>query len=466
MRFAMQRSRFPRGSPRVGAAAPADPARRASPRRTVTRQAALSRDRHRRVVEGRSVSTSFDQLGIDAADRALHRRRLRRTWFDGARDGRSASTTSRCPSRRRSDTDERTLAAIASYAFAEPAFRAAGGVVEPAGPSRWRVRAHDGIELIAVIDPATSAVRRVDAPDGTPVARYAHEVRVAGATFALDRAGALEPGSLDAAAAASGPLAAPAGAAVTFAGDAPLSLGRESVPVVPCTLAGRAERCLLDTGATPSAVTLEVAEALGLEPHGELEISGLGRFATGLVETGPLVLGPARFASARFAVIPSTAALGFDVVVGSDLLARVRLRLDRAHGAARITAPGGPAPPGTAVPLSFRAGSPVVQATLGSETHEALLDTGDASVVSLGIAAYRVGPQWPVVARGEAVGVAGADDTLIVQLPSLDVGTFAAGPVRATVRRTQAAPHVGVGLWTRFVIDLDEASGRISFSSP
>ncbi len=419
-----------------------------------------------RVDEGRTVTTSFDQLGTARLLERCVAGVCGGVWFDGERRWTFGANEVALPEADDGETlAERTLAAIASYAFAEPPFRAGGGSVVASSANRWRVRARGGAELVAVLDPATHAVRRVETAAGAVVAEYGRDVRVAGATFALARAGPLEAGVLDGATAASGGLGPPAGPAVTFAGDGRLALGTEPVPIVACSLGGRSERCLLDTGATPSAVTLAVAESLKLEPQGELEVSGFGRFATGLVETGPLVLGSARFARARFAVIPATAGLRFDVVVGSDLLGRVRLSLDRAHATARVAAPGGSSGDGTSVPLTFLAGSPELPAVFGTEGHRALLDTGDASIVSFGIADYRLGPQWPVVGRGQAVGVAGADDTLLVQLPSLAVGALSAGPVAATVRRTQAVPHVGIGLWTRFRIDIDEASGRISFSS-
>jgi len=162
-------------------------------------------------------------------------------------------------------------------------------------------------------------------------------------------------------------------------------------------------------------------------------------------------------------VIPPSAAARFDVVVGSDLLGRARLVLDRAHGTARLLPPGG-ATAGTVVRLTFHGGSPFIDATLGSQGASALLDTGDQAQLSLGYAAYREGPQWPVIERGTVLGVAGADDSLIVAIPEVRIGPLALGATRATVRRTQVAPHVGAGLWDRFVVDLDEESERISFS--
>ncbi len=84
--------------------------------------------------------------------------------------------------------------------------------------------------------------------------------------------------------------------------------------------------------------------------------------------------------------------------------------------------------------------------------------------MSIGYADYREGPQWPVVGRAEAAGIGGSEDVLSVQLPDLRVGELDVGATRATVRRTQSAPHVGIGLWSRFDLVIDEAGGRISFS--
>ncbi|GAC1659960.1 MAG: hypothetical protein NVS4B13_06590 [Candidatus Elarobacter sp.] len=319
-----------------------------------------------------------------------------------------------------------------------------------------------------MIDPAARAVRRVETAGGRPIASYGRVRRAAdGAAFALDRNGPLESGTLDEVATVAQPLGPPVGPVPAFLGDVPLALSGEPVPIVPCRLGGRNARCLLDSGATPSAITLALAEALGLEPHGELEIAGMGRFATGFVEVGPLALGAASFERARFAVIPQTSAARFDAVIGSDLLGRLRLVLDRARGTARILRPGthgDGAPAANTVRVTFHGGAPMVQTMFGPQGARALLDTGDQSTLSFGYAAYRVGPQWPVVSRGQAIGIAGADDILTVEIPDVRVGPLALGPTRAIVRRTQAAAHVGIGLWSRYIVELDEAAGRVSFS--
>ena len=420
----------------------------------------------KRIVEGRTVTTVVDQLGTQ---RLVHRCLngvCGGTWFDGSREWTFGLNEVALPEEVDDATlIQRTLFAVVSYAFAEPGFRAAGGTVTRESASRWRVRARDGIELVAVLDPA-SHVQRVETGAGRTVAGYGREARAAnGATFALDRGGPLETGPLDEVAVATGPLGPPAGVVATFSADAPVALGSEPIPIVPCTLGGRSARCLLDTGATPSAMTLAMAEALGLEPHGELEIAAFGRFATGFVEAGPLALGAARYERAKFAVIPQSSAARFDVIVGSDLLGRARLVLDRTRRTARLLPPGtSDAKAPNVVRLTFSSGSPIVQTTFGPQGARALLDTGDQAILSFGYATYREGPQWPVIGRGQAVGIAGADDILTVDVPTLQLGSLSLGQTRATVRRTQSRAHIGIGLWERFVVDLDEEAGRASFS--
>jgi len=418
-----------------------------------------------RVVEGRTVTTTLDVLGAQRLVRRCVGGVCGGTWFDGSREWTFALNDVALPEEVDGSTlTQRTLAAIASYLFAEPAFRAGGGTVSPSGAGRWRVRARDGVELIAVVDPATQAVARIDTAEGRPLAVYARQTRAGGASFALDRAGPYESGPLDAVDVVADPLGPPAGAPATFSGDATLGLGSDPIPIVACSLGGRTVRCLLDSGATPSAITLDLAEALGLEPHGELEIAGNSRFATGFVETGPLALGPARFGRVRLAVVPPSRAARFDVVVGSDLLARVRMVFDRAGRAVRILAPGTGADAPSAVRLTFHNGSPIVQTMFGPKGARALFDTGDQAVLSIGYAAYRVGPQWAVVSRGQSVGIAGADDVITVEIPDVRIGPLALGATRTAVRRTQATAHVGIGLWDRYLVDLDESAGRALFT--
>jgi hypothetical protein len=416
-----------------------------------------------RRIEGRTVVTTFDQLGTAQLLRRCVAEVCGGVWFDGRRRWTFGLNEVPLPE---ADDDatrtQRTLAAIESFAFAEPAFSGTGGSVSAAGTDRWEVRAHDGAPLVAILDRATSALRRVQTPAGETIAAFGGEVRAGGAAFALQRAGPFESGPLDAAAAVTAPLTAPDGAPATFAGDGSVALADSALPIVPCTLNGRSVRCLLDSGATPSAITLPLAERLGLEPRGEIQMQAIGSFVTGFVTAGPLVIGAARFASARFAVVPPTRAASFDVAVGADLLGRVRLVLDGRRREAKVLSPA-PEPPANAVPLDLAAGTPSLEVTIGGTPGRALLDTGDAATLSIGYAAYREGPQWPVTGRSAASGVAGTEDALLVDVPDLRVGTHDLGPVSAVVRRTQATPHLGSGVWAKGEVEVDESAGAMTF---
>jgi len=80
--------------------------------------------------------------------------------------------------------------------------------------------------------------------------------------------------------------------------------------------------------------------------------------------------------------------------------------------------------------------------------------------VSLGYADYRRWPQWPVAGRTLAAGVAGASDAFFVTIPDVRLGDQSLGPTRAAVNRIQERVHIGIGLWTRCVVDLDLAHQR------
>jgi predicted aspartyl protease len=412
-----------------------------------------------RFIEGRHERITVDQEGVRRLTRICIADACVGTWFDGRRLATFGLNDVVMPQ----DDDpatpaRRTLAAIESYAFAEPGFRDGGGTADELAPQVWRVRAVDGATLFAQLDPRTGALIRVAQADGTVIEAFADTVRAAGAAFARSQTG-LDDIAVDAVTADTTPLSAPDGASATFSGDATAALRGDDVPIVDCRIAGIHARCLLDSGATPSAIALPLAETLGLEPRGELEITGFSRFATGFVEPGLLVVGAAHFTGLRLAVIPAVTGARFDVVVGADLLYRLGIVIDRAHRLARIDAPGREPPLGGA-PLTFADGVPEIQAALDGVPSAALLDTGDASIVSLGYADYRRGPQWPIVDRSLASGVGGAADAFAVTIPGVAFGGETFGPTRAEVGRTQAGVHVGIGVWSTCTVELDESQRR------
>ena len=49
----------------------------------------------------------------------------------------------------------------------------------------------------------------------------------------------------------------------------------------------------------------------------------------------------------------------------------------------------------------------------------------------------------------------------LVLAVGVGAGTLALGAVHALVRRTQREAHVGIGMWARCVVTLDERAGRL-----
>ncbi len=98
----------------------------------------------------------LEQLGTQRLVRRCVAEVCAGSWFDGRRlVGVRGQRRPAARGRRRATPLRRTLAAIGSYAFAEPAFRAAGGTVVARGQGRFRVRAAGGAELDALVDPAS-----------------------------------------------------------------------------------------------------------------------------------------------------------------------------------------------------------------------------------------------------------------------------------------------------------------------
>ncbi len=381
------------------------------------------------------------------------------TWFDGRRRAAFGINGTPLPDGSADDAAERTFTAIVTTAFGEAAFVAAGGTVDllPAGGDgqlRYRVQIRDGAPLVAVADRATQHLTAVERPDGTlfrPL--YA---TAAGATvlYAEQR--------YDAVNGVTEPLAEPVGPAVRLNGGADMPLVSDVLPIVPCRLAGRSASCLLDTGTNPSSMTLSFAEQLALEPHGTLEIAGLTPYLTGIVDAGPLTFGGATFDTLHFAIVPRARGAAFDVVLGSDVLARVRLELDPHDRRAKLGARAAE-PSSTSIGVAFRGGVPYVAVRLNhaDATQSMLLDTGDSGFVSLGYDQYRTDPTlFAVQAATSASGFGGGSmDALSGEVARAEVGTEIADRVPALAVRGQHVGHIGyrfVAWCGRMSVDLSQ----------
>ena len=363
----------------------------------------------------------------------------------------------------------RAAVLLAAGAFAVAASPVPGGVHTRSSD----VRALEGRSVTLTVDQdgRHRLVRRCEGPvcggtwfDGQHVFTFGINgvtVPESDADVAAERARAAEapPGAVP----VEGALEGPAGNVPAI--GAPIDLpwvGPSQQIVVPCRLRARAMRCLIDTGTTPSAITLPVADALGLVPRGELEMAGARRFLTGLVEAGPLVAGNVRWERFAFAVIPRFEALAFDAILGNDALAGMRITIDRAHHRVRFETSGAPAS-GTVLPLHFASGLPYVDGTLGGRTETLLFDTGDSALVSVGYDRFRRGglrAAGPANASVRAEGIAGSTDAFPA-VGSAQIGGLDFGEIAVRVNRTQAGGHVGAALALRCALTIDEPAGRV-----
>jgi hypothetical protein len=382
------------------------------------------------------------------------------SWFDGDHYATFGINGTPFP-QAADDGRERTFAAIASTAFGEPSFVAAGGQVVrlpddgTLDRERYAVRAPRGSELIAIADARSERLLAVDLPDGSPyraLVASALGPPLVYATQAYDRA-----------VATSTPPAPPRGPHLVVSDGPPLALVSPDLPIAPCHVAGLAATCLIDTGTSPSAITLEFAERLGQEPHGQIEIAGLGHYLTGIIATGPLRIGGATLDRLELAVIPRVRGVHFDVILGSDALAGMRLAIDRPHDRLRVEATQ-TASTGRSIGVTFAAGLPYIDVRLGdrARTQSMLVDTGDTQTLAIGYDEYRADTSLFAVNGNEtAIGVGATVATALDgTLAHATIGDQALDAVSISAVRGQHVGHVGYGLAARcgtLIIDLQQS---------
>jgi hypothetical protein len=205
---------------------------------------------------------------------------------------------------------------------------------------------------------------------------------------------------------------------------------------------------------------------LGQEPRGRIEIAGLGTYLTGTIDAGPLVLGGATFPTLRFAVIPRARGAAFDVVLGSDALAGLRVTFDARRHRARVAPPADDID-GTPIALEFAAGLPFVQVRLGQRDRPEtmLVDTGDSGLLSIGYDEYRQDTGLFAPSGASTVtGLGGAPmDAVEGRLDRADVGGQALSDLPVSAVRGQHSGHVGYGLAGRCAaLALDLGHQRIA----
>jgi len=249
------------------------------------------------------------------------------------------------------------------------------------------------------------------------------------------------------------------------AASTPFSLDDQGGIVVSVTLNGAGPfKMLLDTGATHSTITADIADRTGARPVAQTNvISPVGSAVRPIVAVETLSLGPINVD----VILPSVAPeRSFDPkgeikgLIGQDVLAGLRYTIDFKR---RLIEWHDEAPrqPGTALQLTFEHGRFLVALPQPGTTLRFVPDSGAGALV---LFEARSRPRLPSIATGETVELStgtGSQAASVVRLPELRIGDRTLRNVRAVaVRRDETHPAAGDGLLPLHFF------GRVTFDGP
>jgi hypothetical protein len=400
------------------------------------------------------------------------------TYFDGERLYSININGTTLPQPNGADPLLRAERTVASLAFLAPDFTSQGGRIDDEGLTKIGGVAYrtllvsngDAVPIRVYVDPADASVKYMRDIDGDMTIEYRDYTEVAGGfhlPLRVLRNGALLE-KYDARGVLPTPFAAPSGLAATFT-SRPAVVGTDpqrATPIFPCTLAGIATTCLLDSGNSGLAISGALAAALHAQSVGSFQVSGLGDYATQVVRAGPLAIDTMTLPEANYVVLPDIDRFGYSVVLGADCLAATTVQLDNATH--RLLFGVDPPSGGYAVPLAFVDFVPVIDVRLGTVPAQLALDTGDESSINLAYDFYEAHRGLFSLTGERAIsGVGGSSVELLGTIPNVQVGALAI-PASAigTTRNLQgtAYGHFGAGMLERFNVTIDYAAGQVQLS--
>jgi len=430
---------------------------------------------------GRAFAMHVESQGLRLLVRQCRAKVCFGEYFDGDRSFEVNMNGTALPNALHADDLQRVVRAIATCAFASPGFSAGGNVSETTPVARdgktyrrLAVRSGDAL-LYVLIDPTTFFAVEAMTPDGRTAFSY-RDFRTFGnltMPFEIWRDGELLE-RYDHRDAADGSIVAPPGLAPAFEGrDAKIPMVHSAqptaLPIVACSVGGVAVSCLLDTGNSGLSMSLELAEQLGLEPYGEYEISGIGRYVTGVVSGGRLRVGNASYPAAQYVVLHDLHQLGYDVVLGADVFAHTIVTLDYAARTVVLRASTTPAPEATTtIPLVFEQFVPTVPVRLGAFDAPLALDTGDEAAINVSSAFLADHPGLLVpLGHRQVAGIGGTAEQVVGEIADARVATFDLPHVPIGETRAQepaAGGHLGDGVLAHFIVTLDYARGLLGLT--
>ena len=242
------------------------------------------------------------------------------------------------------------------------------------------------------------------------------------------------------------------------------------------TIDGRAATALLDTGFGQSAISRRWAKDAGLRiTEGGVGVGIGGSVAVGQVDGRVLAIGGIARSGGRLAVLdlPASAtggAVGFDLVVGNDVLRRYALDIDFAQRRFRLL-PSGRLPfAGQSAPLSIHGQLYISEVRIAdARLRPMIVDTGDGMTLSVSSEAWAViGAARPATTTTVSYGVGGAVQSDLAVLPEVTVGDASLHQAETVVEgnggfsaRMGASGRIGTGFLQHFRVLLDPGAGRM-----
>lgn len=398
------------------------------------------------------------------------------TYFDGERLFSVNINGTALPRSPAPEAYLRALRIVGTVQFLAPDFTAKGGKISDGGYATFqgrrcrRLYVSDEIAtpMTIFVDAKTWLVAGARDVNGnaTYVMRDYRRVGAYNLPFEIDRNGApLE--RYVTRAVASGTLPEPHGLTPEI-GETPAGMAldpQSATPVGTCSIGGVSARCLIDTGNSSLAMSLELAERLNLKPVGMLHVAGLGNYATEVVRAGPLQLGNVRFPDAEYIVLSDIHRYGYDLVLGADILAGGPVTIDYARHAIYFGGKTAADQNGATVPLQFQNFVPVISVTLGDLPTMLAVDTGDESNINLAYDYYEHHPDlFSPTSSATVSGVGGNSVEMIGKIPSVRIGTITAANQEIGTTRTlkgTADGHLGARFLSKYRVVLDYARGEL-----
>ncbi|MBV8432946.1 MAG: retropepsin-like domain-containing protein [Candidatus Eremiobacteraeota bacterium] len=423
---------------------------------------------------GSTTTVSSESQGLPFTLRRCNGELCDGTYFDGIRLYTTNANDTALPQSADSEPYLRALRSVASLSFLAPAFGADGGRIHDDGTAtidgkRYHallVADRQALPLRIYVDPQTALVRFARDLHGEDTFEYRDYRKVDGFALPFE---VLHNGSVleryDDRTPVASAFRAPRGLVPVFDGPPqPVPVDPAHItPVFPCSVAGVAVRCLLDTGNSGVSMSSELAAQLDAPVVGAYAVRGLGGYSTQVVRAGPLKIANATFPEAYYVVLNDIHPNGYDVVIGTDVLASTSVALD---GAAHTLQFGAVAPPSTiTIPMAFENFVPVVKVELGSVEARLLVDTGDESNINLAYDFYSKHPSlFTVTTRRNVKGVGASSVELLGTIPEVTVGTYTTGPQTIGTTQTLAGTafgHLGAAFLGQFDVQLDYSAAEL-----